>query len=196
MIEEIAKASIGDEIAFNQILQKYKYMLNRICRQYFLIGADYDDLMQEAMIALISAIKSYDYEKNDNFKRYAYIVINRRLLSIIRANSTEKFFTINNCIAIDNEGALINSISEKSGNIVAITTSDFENDFIEYENMKDINNKLKSILAIEDYQILKMYLDGYKYAEIAQSTNTTTKYIDNRLQSIKRKLLKNDKEIF
>ena len=48
--EQLVKlANSGDDSSLDFLLKKYKRMANKIARSYFLIGSDYDDLLQEAM---------------------------------------------------------------------------------------------------------------------------------------------------
>ena len=45
------------------ILQFFKPKVNAICREYFLIGSDFDDILQEGMIGLYKAVQNYQKEK-------------------------------------------------------------------------------------------------------------------------------------
>ena len=41
-------------------VREYSQLVRRCIRPYFLKGGDYDDLYQEGMIGLLSALRSYD----------------------------------------------------------------------------------------------------------------------------------------
>ena len=56
-------------------VREYSQLVRRCIRPYFLKGGDYDDLYQEGMIGLLSALRSYDSAKNDNFQAYAALCI-------------------------------------------------------------------------------------------------------------------------
>ena len=50
-------------------LIKANVQLVRSCiRPYFLQGGDFDDLYQEGMLGLLSAVRSYDPSRNDSFQ--------------------------------------------------------------------------------------------------------------------------------
>jgi DNA-binding CsgD family transcriptional regulator len=49
-------------------------------------------------------------------------------------------------------------------------------------------SKVKNILTDEQFSILRMFINGASYGEIAAFTNLTTKKVDNTLQAIKKKL--------
>ena len=54
------RARRGDNDALDFLMSKYKNHVRKKARSYFLIGADRDDLIQEGMIGLYKAIRSYD----------------------------------------------------------------------------------------------------------------------------------------
>ena len=57
--ELIYKARNGDVESMENILQFFKPKVNAICREYFLIGADFDDILQEGMIGFFLMLFSY-----------------------------------------------------------------------------------------------------------------------------------------
>ena len=75
------RAKQGDELAIEEIINEFRPMLKALCRQYFLTGMDSDDLMQEAMLGLIQAVNLYDDKRNDNFKSFARLCAQSKLLS-------------------------------------------------------------------------------------------------------------------
>ncbi len=51
--EELAlQARQGDTKALNDIFGKYKNIVNKISRSYFLLGGEFEDIIQEGMIGL------------------------------------------------------------------------------------------------------------------------------------------------
>ena len=73
--EVIKKIKSGDEQALAYLLDKYKELVNMKVSKYFMIGAEKDDIIQEGMIGLFKAIKTYDASKNNTFKTFANICI-------------------------------------------------------------------------------------------------------------------------
>ena len=49
----------GDMEAVDYIFNKYKNLVKKKAREYYIIGGDHDDLFQEGMLALWDAIKGY-----------------------------------------------------------------------------------------------------------------------------------------
>jgi RNA polymerase sporulation-specific sigma factor len=66
--EQIAKAREFDNSTINFIFEQFKPFIKNLAFKYFLVGADKDDVMQEAMIGLFLAIKNYNSEKNVSFE--------------------------------------------------------------------------------------------------------------------------------
>ena len=49
--------------------------------KYFIVGAEKEDIMQEGLIGLFKAIKSFDTQKQSSFKTFANLCIERQLHS-------------------------------------------------------------------------------------------------------------------
>lgn len=74
---EIIKS--GDKHALEYLLQKYKELVNMKVSKYFIVGAEREDIVQEGMIGLYKAIKGYNAEKQNSFKTFANLCIERQL---------------------------------------------------------------------------------------------------------------------
>ena len=59
-VELVKKAQEGDQEAVTQIFDKYRGFVMMKSRNYFLNGADREDLLQEGMIGLLKAIRAYE----------------------------------------------------------------------------------------------------------------------------------------
>ena len=61
--EIISQIKQGDEQALTYLLNKYKELVNMKVGKYFMIGAEKEDIVQEGMIGLFKAIKTFNAEK-------------------------------------------------------------------------------------------------------------------------------------
>jgi len=52
IVNLIKKAKSNDQNAMEELFQFFKPKVIAISREYFLVGADFDDLLQEGMIGL------------------------------------------------------------------------------------------------------------------------------------------------
>lgn len=185
--EELAlKAKNGDANAMNELLGKYKTMVGRLCRSYFLLGGDIEDLNQEGMIGLYKAIQGYNQNKNVKFKTFANVCIKHQLLSAIKIASSQKNMVLSSAIPIAEEAD-----DEDEGVFEIILPSSLpqpDDSVIEKESKLELQAKMLSALSPLEIKVLSLYLKGFSYKEIAQKAQISTKSIDNALSRIKKKL--------
>lgn len=194
--ELVVKAQSGDEIAVNELLKKYKSLINKLSRSYFLIGGDIEDIVQEGMIGLYKAIMNFKDKKNASFKTFASTCIKNQIQSAVRVASSEKNKVLSTALPIMGE---MNNDDEDEEEMEIIVPSSLplpEDRVLEKENVKEIFDAIKSSLSTLEYKVLLLYLKGFNYNEISQSMNISKKSIDNALTRIKNKLsfLKESKE--
>ena len=185
--ELVLKAQQGDQTAMNEILTKYKSLVTKISRHYFLIGGDVEDLIQEGMIGLYQAIQGFKRGKNATFKTFAVTCIKHKVYNTIKKASSEKNTILSHALSIseqedfDDEGnsmeIVLSSDAPKSDELV-----------IEKENAIELIDKIKENLSPLEQEVLVLYLKGYSYKEISQLSNTPKKSVDNALTRIKSKL--------
>lgn len=188
--EEIAvMASKGDSDATDYLLSKYSSLVLSITRSYFLIGADYDDVIQEGMIGLFKAIR--DYKINDSsFSTFAHMCIKRQIITAIKSATRKKHMPLNSYVSLnktiyddEQETTLLNLLSDN------IEPSP-EDILINKEGFNVTKNNIFSVLSSYEKAVLEKYLQGMSYADIAGELNKPEKSIDNALQRIKRKIEK------
>ena len=83
--EQLVKmAQEGSETAEELLIEKYKSLAKSKAKAYYIAGADNEDVVQEGMIGIFKAIRSYDANKEAAFKTYADTCINNQILSAIK----------------------------------------------------------------------------------------------------------------
>ena len=184
----LKNAQAGDGESMELILKSFKSKVNAICREYFLIGSDFDDILREGMIGLYKAIQTYDDKKNDNFSRYASLCIHRQIQSAVKVANSKKNLPLNDYYSISNDGE-IESDNEKNPSIILVTKDRVaEKISLAKEKNTNILKQIKQILNEQQFKVLIYYLNGYSYNEIASIIDEKSKKIDNIIQQIKRKL--------
>jgi len=175
-IDKILKeAQKGDSNAIDQILKEYKYLAVTIARKYYLLGGEKDDLIQEGMIGLFKAINTYDSNKGVAFKAYASKIVERNMISAIKQGASNKHQVLNDSVSLESsEEISLGSFPEK--------------DVITEESYKELNEIIENKLSKFEAQVVKYYLKGYNYIDIAKILNKEPKSIDNALSRIKTKL--------
>ena len=59
----LQQISAGKEDAVNVLLERYKSLVVKIARGYFILGGEMEDIVQEGMIGLYKAIKNFSEKK-------------------------------------------------------------------------------------------------------------------------------------
>ena len=154
-------------------------------RNYFLEGGTQDDLMQEGLLGLWKAIKDYDETKNDSFMSFASMCIVSRITDTLRTQTRQKNKTLNEAV----------SLSELGDSCVKDYGNDPISDYIVRDGTESFYEIIEQICTEEQIKVLKLYLEGYTYAEIASMTGLSSKKVDNVLLAIKKKI-KQNKELF
>jgi len=185
----ILKAKNHDAEAMDELLQYFKPKVIAISREYFLIGAEFDDLIQEGMIGLYKAISVYDESKNHSFSPFASLCIHRQLQNAVKNANRKKNSPLNSYLPIKYYDGSTSSDEDKVLRLVIVDdNSDIEQNFIDRELHTIVISKVKDMLSSEQFEILKLFLNGESYNKISQAMNMTTKQVDNTLQAIKKKI--------
>ena len=173
----IALHKQGEIDAFAVICERYKLMIRSICRPYFLIGGDGEDLLQEGMLGLLKAVNTYDEKRQATFKTFAYTCISGNVKTAIKRAYSKTNQPLNTAIPIEALGY--------------IATENPEDEIIEDEGADEFLKRVKEILSPFEFKVLSLWVSGNSYAEISSATAKTVKSIDNAIQRIKKKLTEN-----
>ena len=180
-------AASGDRIAEEALVMRY-HRLVRICaRPYFLAGGDSEDLIQEGMVGLLAAIREYDSGKAASFRTFAEVCIKNRLISVIKAAARDKHIPPNNYVSFETP------LFSGNGDHYAYGAADqLQEDpeaiLLGREAFQERMRALEGQLSGFEASILRLYLNGLSYSEIAAEVNKSPKSVDNAVQRIRRKL--------
>ena len=173
----------GDSSVGDYLMEKYKALVKKKARLYYLEGGDHEDLLQEGMLGLFKAIREYSPEKEASFMTFASLCINRHMLSAIEAAGRKKNMALNGAVSLD----LMRE--SRSGAALGISP-DPETIFMEQEAADELLEEIKKSLSPMENRVLELYLDGLDYREIAKRMEKSEKSIDNALQRIRGKVKK------
>ena len=179
--ELAAAAQSGDVLAEGALVKRYASLADGISRSYFIVGGDRDDLYQIALIALLEAVRRFDPEREAKFPTYASACIRNRLLDAVRAASAGKNAPLRDSVPIDgeDEGA--------AGELVSPELSP-EQQYIEKEAEESFFSALGEMLGEQDLTVLRFYLAGVPYKEIAEKLGISAKKVDNTVYGAKKKI--------
>ncbi len=179
----------GHDFALDFLMNKYKVLVERKAKSYYLIGASKDDVIQEGMIGLFKAIRDYNPHREASFYSFADLCVTRQMISAVKASTRQKHMPLNTYVSLNKP--IYEEDSDKTDLLEVMPSSkivDPEEVFIGEENLHIIEDELQKRLSKMENEILELYVDGINYVEIAQMTNRPIKSIDNALQRIKKKV--------
>lgn len=190
--EKLVKmSSDGDSKAEEFLLNKYKNFVRSRARSYFIVSGDSDDLIQEGMIGLYNAIKTYDESKTASFMTYAGVCINNKILSAISADKRQKNVPLNEYVSIYSMVKDDTGEETALGNVLPSDNNQNPETIIIDKERKDmIENNLSVNLSSLEKDVLSYYIEGLSYAEIGKIVGKSEKSIDNAIQRIRLKVKK------
>lgn len=175
-------AASGDASAEETLVERYARLVRACARPYFLTGGDRDDLIQEGMLGLLSAIRHYDPSKGAPFVSFAEFCIRRRIIDAVKSASRNKNIPLNSSVSLESP-----QFDEKFSSL-ALNLRDPEELIIAREQAFEIRAKLSACLSRLEKTILDLYLSGMSYSEMAEVVQKSTKSVDNAVQRIRKKL--------
>lgn len=186
--ELVAKAQAGDDEAEEALIRKYKEVIRTKAHLYFMVGADSEDVVQEGMIGLFKAIRSYEQEKAASFRTYADVCINRQILSAVKHATRLKYSPLNTSVSLYSDDFSNKNDMSIAEWLASGTEDDPEAILIMKEKMALIEKEGKRFFSDMENKVLSEFLQGKTYTEIGQNLGKSSKSIDNAIQRIRKKL--------
>ena len=173
-------AARGDTRAEEVLVQRFGRLVKTVARPLFLTGGDSEDLTQEGMMGLLSAIRTFSPDFGASFQTYAEVCIRRRLLSAIKTASRYKHSPLNHAVSFDS--------SQFDETIAPYLLRDMEERILSKEQTDEMHRAFGSVLSGFEHDILRLFLEGLSYQEMAQKLGKSVKSVDNAVQRIRKKL--------
>ncbi|MBQ1389127.1 MAG: sigma-70 family RNA polymerase sigma factor [Clostridia bacterium] len=175
---ELAAAyAAGSESAFAVLADRYINLIRSLTSKFRVSGLERDDLVQEGMMGLMNAAKSYSSEGGASFKTYAALCVSRRVISILKQSRGGKGKAMSDYISFSDETLALLSDG-----------LDPEEMYIDKESLVLLTAAAEEILSSKEKQVLQLYMEGMTYEEIAAYLNINRKSVDNAMQRIRKKL--------
>lgn len=181
-------AKQGDDEAMAELFARYKSLVNKLSRTYFLAGGDVEDLIQEGMIGLYKAIQNFTDGKKASFKTFATICIKHQIQTAVKIANAEKNKVLSSALSIGEQSNFDDENDSSADIILPSQMPSPDSQVIERENQEELLSLVNEVLSPRERQVLGQYLQGYSYNEIASNLGESKKSIDNALTRIKNKL--------
>lgn len=183
----LKQITAGDEKALDKLLSRYKETVLKKAGSMYLIGGERDDLIQEGMIGLLNAIRTYDPDKEASFAHYADVCITRKMYTAIESSNRQKQLPLNSYVSFfqtiesDSQTALFEVLEDKDG-------QNPEQVLIDQENVNRLEERIEKELSSFERKVLDLMMAGLEYTQIADVLGKTPKQADNAIQRIRKKL--------
>ncbi|NLL41990.1 MAG: sigma-70 family RNA polymerase sigma factor [Firmicutes bacterium] len=188
-LELIAKLRRGDEGARDSLVLKYIPMVKYIIKNYYSSFLDFEDLLQEGLIGLLSAMEEYKPDEYDvKFSSFAYICIVRRIYNVIKLTSGNKHRLLNESTSLQNPVGSDDTRSVMDLVAAGVPEFDPERALEEKYVRETIGQVLRNHLSILEYAVIIRLLEGYSAREIEEEMGVGLKVIDNARTRVKSKL--------
>lgn len=170
----------GDDKALRRLIDRYAGLAERLCAGYCVAGLEQDDLLQEAYLGLLKAIRSFRPEKGVPFSAFAGICIKRQLISVVRRqNAGKNRLFIDSVPLEETESAKALPDWQPSGPEAAVILA---------EESRWRKEQVFTLLSSLEKEALGLYLKGFSYEEMAKKLQCPEKSVDNAMQRVRRKL--------
>lgn len=188
--ELISMLHESSEDAKDILFEKYNYIIDIEVKKYLnmanILGYDYNDLYQDALLGFADALNSYRDDKDTALASFITLCVDRKLqVSIKKAGRLKNKF-ITESLSLEHvyeeyKSPLMDLLSDKSSN------DPLEN-ILKEENLKELVSNIKESLSDSENEVYSLMVSGLKYKEIAMLLDQTPKQVDNTMQRIKNKI--------
>ena len=185
----VVEVRAGDNAALTELLQRYRMFARSKARSYFLVGADREDVVQEGMIGLFKAIRDFDVDRESSFRSFAELCITRQILTAIKTATRQKHSPLNNYVSFSRPVTSDEAGEQMLSDVLPTRAiSDPADLVISAERIRALQAHVDEVLSELETEVLRLYVEGKSYQEIAERLQRHVKSIDNALQRIKKKL--------
>lgn len=177
LVDLIKRDDDTSDGAFEAICARYLSLIRAIAHKYrnSADGYELSDFVQEGLIGLLSACKTYDKNGSAAFKNYAMLCVENRFRSIYRHQSKKQH-------------SVVLSLDDSMNSIEDATAMSMQELLESKEYIKSVYEKIQTTLSDLEQKVLRLYLCGYSYRQSAQTLNISEKAVDNALCRIRKKL--------
>ncbi len=172
--ELVLLAREENEEAFVLLVTRCMPLLQHLASTYRSLQFDCEDLIQEGLLALLSAVRTYQVRKAVAFRTYVYSCARNRMISALRQTDARA----NERLVEQDEPYL--PAEDGQGDPAVM--------LLRREELEDLRSRLRKLLTPIEYRVLLLYLGAYSYNEIAARLHIGVKAVDNALQRLRRKL--------
>jgi len=142
------------------------------------------------MIGLYKAIRDFRPSKMTSFRAFAELCITRQIITAIKTATRQKHRPLNSYVSLNKPAYDEESDRMLIDVLSSVKVSNPEDIIIGQEDYSTIESKMGKLLSPLEMQVLRKYIEGKSYFEVADELGRSVKSVDNALQRVKNKLEK------
>jgi RNA polymerase sporulation-specific sigma factor len=174
----IKTAQRGDQLAFERLLRRYQRLLDAHASRFYLPGGDADDIVQEACVGFMKAVRYYHDGRGSSFRTFAELCVSRQLAGAIAAATRVKHQPLNESARGDRAEHTLAALPDREDPLDQLVARD---------RLGDLVRQAGDFSELER-QTLAYALAGWSSGEAAARLRVPRRSADNALQRAKRKL--------
>mgnify|MGYP003589697837 FL=1 len=97
------RCSQGDDAARDALILAYRPMVYWLAKKLRVPYSTYPDMIQEGMVALISAVDAFDIDRSNRFSTYAYYKIRGRMINFLQRVEAKAPLPVDESLFADEE---------------------------------------------------------------------------------------------
>ncbi|WP_125705154.1 sigma factor [Lacticaseibacillus daqingensis] len=86
----LIRAAMAESGAFEQLFHQYLPLVGSVIKQFYLVGFERDDWLQEARIAMLKTVGRFDGSRGSKFGPYYRLVLTSHYRSLVRRQMAQK----------------------------------------------------------------------------------------------------------
>jgi RNA polymerase sporulation-specific sigma factor len=190
-LQLVMRVRNGDDGARELLIRRYTGFVRMKASSYFLAGGEGEDLVQEGLIGLCKAVRDFRPDKETSFRSFAELCVTRQIITAIKSATRYKHRALNTYVSFSNVPAGQDADSDCTlGDALPGSHVDEPSvQVISTEELQSLVFCLGSGLSKLEADVLRLYLEGNSYEDMAEALGCDTKTIDNALQRVKRKIV-------
>ena len=194
LLQEISKNK--NNLALDCLIDRYKDIVGMKANKFFMVGAEKEDMLQEGYIGLYKAVKSFDEQKQNSFKTFAGICIERQMITAVKNSNRQKHIPLNSSLSLNSGAYDENDNTEVMEILDTRKTGEYPLDIItKKEYYTVIEKAIDDSLSDFEKKVLVHYRNGETYLEIANKLESKVKSVDTAIQRVRKKAAKIKKKL-
>ncbi len=189
LLQEFTKNQ--NNMALDCLMERYKDIVNIKANKFFMVGSEKDDILQEGYIGLYKAVRSFDKAKQNSFKTFAGLCIERQIITAVKNSNRQKHIPLNSSVSLN---ASAYDEDDEVQVIDVLDTRKVVDDPLDIITQKEYFSEAEKAIndALSDFEkkVLDHYKNGESYVEIAKKLNSKVKSVDTAIQRIRKKAVK------